>query len=185
MSYGNDPNPWAKVRWFVVAGIALLAFGWLLGALGVCPVVKSIWTPSWVLFSGGWCFLVLAMFYSFVDIWKKQRIAFPLIVIGMNSIAAYCLTHVFQAFAFNSLRRVFGASVFKVFGDAYDPLRVFSGSFCSPCIDGRCSCAYSHLRVWQPFRQEKGYCHCVTYDATGVQGMPRELQNPEAPKRDR
>ena len=118
----NDPNPWAKVRWFVVAGIALLAFGWLLGALGVCPVVKSIWTPSWVLFSGGWCFLVLAMFYSFVDIWKKQRIAFPLIVIGMNSIAAYCLTHVFQAFAFNSLRRVFGASVFKVFGDAYDPL---------------------------------------------------------------
>ena len=24
---------------------------------GICPVVKRIWTPSWVLFSGGWCFL--------------------------------------------------------------------------------------------------------------------------------
>ena len=55
-------DPWAKVRWFFVAGGALLAAGWSLGALGVCPVVKTIWTPSWVLFSGGWCFLFLATF---------------------------------------------------------------------------------------------------------------------------
>ncbi|MDB6019071.1 MAG: hypothetical protein JWR19_3560, partial [Pedosphaera sp.] len=44
-----------KVRWLAIAGVIGLAAGWLLGALGICPVVKRIWTPSWVLFSGGWC----------------------------------------------------------------------------------------------------------------------------------
>jgi heparan-alpha-glucosaminide N-acetyltransferase len=115
-------DPWAKVRWFFVAGGTLLATGWSLGALGICPVVKSIWTPSWVLFSGGWCFLILATFYAIVDICEKRRIAFPLIVIGMNSIAAYVLANTFQNRAFNSLRRIFGPGVFSVFGDAYYPL---------------------------------------------------------------
>ena len=36
--------------------------GWLLHVTGICPVVKRIWTPSWMLFSGGWCFLLLAAF---------------------------------------------------------------------------------------------------------------------------
>ena len=35
------------------AGLVALAGGWLLGALGVCPVVKRIWTPSWALYSAG------------------------------------------------------------------------------------------------------------------------------------
>ena len=115
-------DPWAKVRWFFVAGGALLATGWSLGALGICPVVKTIWTPSWVLFSGGWCFLLLAIFYAIVDICEKRRIAFPLVVVGMNSIAAYVFANTFQNRAFHSLRRIFGPGVFSVFGDAYYPL---------------------------------------------------------------
>jgi predicted acyltransferase len=46
-------KPWEKVRWMAVAGTLCLASGWLLGFVGVCPVVKKIWTPSWTLFSGG------------------------------------------------------------------------------------------------------------------------------------
>ena len=118
----SDRHPWAKVQWLVLAGGAGLASGWILGALGVCPVVKAIWTPSWVLFSGGWCFLFLAGAYILVDIWGQRKLAIPLIAVGMNSIVAYCLTHVFQAFAFNSFRRVFGWETFKSFGDALEPL---------------------------------------------------------------
>jgi len=122
----GDRPPWAKVRWFAVAGVAGLAGGLLLEALGVCPIVKWVWTSSWVLFSGGWCFLLLAAFYVIVDLWQQQRPAFPFIVIGMNSIAAYCISHLYSAFAFNSLRRIFGREIFKLFGDAYDPL-VYGG----------------------------------------------------------
>src|SRR4029077_1221675 len=38
---------WAKVLWLIAAGGVSMAAGWGLGELGVCPVVKRIWTPSW------------------------------------------------------------------------------------------------------------------------------------------
>ena len=116
---GTHP-PWGKVRRLALAGALLLSIGWVLGALGVCPVVKAIWTPSWVLFSGGWCFLFLAAFYALVDIGGMRRWVFPLIVIGSNSIVAYSISHFYPALAYNSLRRVVGDGVFRIFGDAYE-----------------------------------------------------------------
>ena len=85
-------------------------------------MVKRIWTPSWVLYSGGWCFLLLAAFYVVIDIWGFRRWAFPLVVIGMNSIAAYCIAHLFEGFIGSSLDTHLGANAFKVFGLAYEPL---------------------------------------------------------------
>jgi heparan-alpha-glucosaminide N-acetyltransferase len=102
-------------------GLILIGSGWMLGFLGVVPVVKPIWTPSWVLFSGGWCYLLLAGFYGLVDIGKLGWMAFPLVVIGMNSMIAYCMSHLYPAFAFGSLRRLVGSRVFTAFGDAYEP----------------------------------------------------------------
>ncbi len=113
---------WSKVRWFAVAGAAGLFLGALIGWLGICPVVKRIWTPSWVLFSGGWCFLFLAAFYATMDVLGKKGWAFPLMVIGMNSIAAYCIAHLFDGFISGALRTHLGKDSFKVLGDAYAPL---------------------------------------------------------------
>ena len=115
-------SPWGKVRWLVLAGLATLAAGWLLGSLGVCPVVKRIWTPSWTLYSGGWCFLLLASFYVLLDIWQRRAWAFPLVVIGMNSIAAYCLADVCRSFISDALTRHLGTRLFTVFGQPYEPL---------------------------------------------------------------
>ena len=111
-----------KLRWFVVAGVSGLAAGALLGWLGVCPVVKRIWTPSWVLFSGGWCCLLLAGFYAVVDGARRGRWAFPLIVIGANSIAAYLIAHLFGDFIRKALTTHFGAEIFRRLGAAYEPL---------------------------------------------------------------
>jgi heparan-alpha-glucosaminide N-acetyltransferase len=83
--------PAGKVRWLVVTGLVTLAAGWLLGALGLVPVVKRIWTPSFTLWSGGACLLIAAGAYAFVDRRGHRRWVFPLVVIGTNSIAAYCL----------------------------------------------------------------------------------------------
>jgi heparan-alpha-glucosaminide N-acetyltransferase len=82
--------PRAKLGRILVAGVALLAVGWLAGAT-ICPLVKSIWTPSWVPFSAGWVLLLLGASFWLVDILGWHRPAFPLIVVGMNSIAMYCL----------------------------------------------------------------------------------------------
>ena len=114
--------PLSKVKWLAVAGVIGLSAGLLFGALGVCPVVKRIWTPSWVLFSGGWCFLLMAAFYLVVDIRGYRAWAFPLVVIGMNSIAAYCSDHLFDDFIYNNLTINLGARAFTFLGEAYEPL---------------------------------------------------------------
>ena len=74
-----------------IAGLVGLALGLLLDHFNICPIVKRIWTPSWTLFSGGWAFLILAFFFLTVDITKHRWWVFPLVVVGMNSIAMYVL----------------------------------------------------------------------------------------------
>jgi heparan-alpha-glucosaminide N-acetyltransferase len=112
----------AKIQWLVIAGIVGLLLGSILGWLGICPVVKRIWTPSWVLFSGGWCLLLMAAFYFIMDVrgWKKW--AFVLSVIGMNSIAAYCIAHLFESFITKNLTTHLGKNIFLLLGEAYQPL---------------------------------------------------------------
>jgi heparan-alpha-glucosaminide N-acetyltransferase len=118
----NGRSPWEKARWLAVAGLIALAAGWTFGAVGVCPVVKRIWTPSWVLFSGGWCFLLLAGFYAVVDIRGWKGWAFPLVVVGANSIAAYVMDHLFVGFIRDALKRHLGVEPFRVLGSEYEPL---------------------------------------------------------------
>jgi predicted acyltransferase len=117
----SERAPWAKVKWLATAGLIGLALGSLIGWLGLCPVVKRIWTPSWAIFSGGWCFLLLAAFYAVIDLLGRRAWSFPLIVIGMNSIAAYCMSHLFDGFVEESLKVHLGRSFFGLFGAPYEP----------------------------------------------------------------
>lgn len=61
----------------------------------VCPIVKKIWTPTWVIFSSGWCLLFLGAFYWIVDVVNFKKWTYPLLVLGTNSILIYVLTQVF------------------------------------------------------------------------------------------
>ncbi|MBE0541466.1 MAG: DUF5009 domain-containing protein [Verrucomicrobia bacterium] len=118
----SERTPLAKVQWLAFAGGLSLLGGAAAGWLGICPVVKRIWTPSWTLYSGGWCFLILAGFFAVIDWWGRKRWAFPLVVIGMNSIAAYCIAHLFDDFIGKAWRTHLGQNAFKLFGDANEPL---------------------------------------------------------------
>jgi heparan-alpha-glucosaminide N-acetyltransferase len=108
-----------KIRFLVIVGVASLVLGAALEWLGICPVVKRIWTPSWVLFSGGWCFLFTAVFYLVMDVWNRRSWAFPLMIIGLNSIAAYCIAHLFEDFVMSSLATHLGQNFFEIFGEPY------------------------------------------------------------------
>jgi len=115
-------EPMQKIRWLLIAGGAGLAAGWLFGATGLCPVVKRIWTPAWTLFSGGWCFLLLAAFYYAVDLRGWKAWAFPLVVIGMNSIAAYCMDHLWLRFIRATIVTHLGSGTFLLFGKTFESL---------------------------------------------------------------
>jgi len=64
----------------------------------------------------------MAGFYTLADVWNQKRCVFPLVVIGMNSIAAYVVAGLFSNLAFHSLERLLGRKDFEVLGDAYEPL---------------------------------------------------------------
>jgi predicted acyltransferase len=115
-------EPWHRVKRLALIGIGCLGLGYLLGVLEICPVVKRIWTPAWVLYSGGWCFLITAGFYAIVDVLHWQRWAFPLKVVGMNSITAYCSEWLAVGFIADALRRHLGAEFFGFAGEAYRSL---------------------------------------------------------------
>jgi heparan-alpha-glucosaminide N-acetyltransferase len=116
-----EAAPKIPLRKFLLAGLAFCAAGLLLHFTGVCPIVKRIWTPSWTLFSGGVCFLFLAAFSWFVDVRKHHRIAFPLVVVGMNSIAAYVMAELSRNFVENSFRINLGSRFLDIFGTNLEP----------------------------------------------------------------
>jgi heparan-alpha-glucosaminide N-acetyltransferase len=96
-------SKWRKLGWLLAAGAVCLALGWLAGEF-VCPIVKRIWTPSWTLYSAGWTFAMLAGFFWIIDIQGWKRWAFPLIVVGMNSIAMYCMAQLMKGWIAQSLQ---------------------------------------------------------------------------------
>ncbi|HLK05945.1 MAG TPA: DUF5009 domain-containing protein [Candidatus Acidoferrum sp.] len=106
----------------LVVGGAGIAAGLLLHVAGICPIVKRIWTPSWVLFSGGICFLTLAAFAWLIEERGYRKWAFPLVVIGMNSIAAYLIAHLLPWFVVSSFDTHLGARAFDFAGSGLQPL---------------------------------------------------------------
>jgi predicted acyltransferase len=124
---GNALNsariPADKLKFFVVTGLSLIAVGVLLHVTGINPIVKRIWTPAWTLFSGGICFLLLAFFYGIIDIRHHKKWSFFLMVIGVNSIAAYVIADGgIKAFITKSLYIHLGENFDKLFGFPYATL---------------------------------------------------------------
>jgi predicted acyltransferase len=82
----NFCDQW-KLIYLVSFGVAAVLLGFLWGLQ--FPVVKKIWTSSFVLVAGGYSALLLAVFYLVVDVWRQQNWCRPLVWIGMNSITVY------------------------------------------------------------------------------------------------
>lgn len=60
-----------------------------LAATPICPLVKALWTPTFVLVVGGYSFVMLAVFYWVIDVRKWVRWSFFFRVIGLNAITIY------------------------------------------------------------------------------------------------
>jgi predicted acyltransferase len=85
--------PMMKFLWLVLLGAVCLAGGWAWAEYLHFPIIKHIWTSSMVLWAAGWSYLLLALFYLVIDVIGLRRVAFPLVVIGVNAIVAYVAYH--------------------------------------------------------------------------------------------
>jgi heparan-alpha-glucosaminide N-acetyltransferase len=111
-----------KLKGLVVGGVALTFAGLVLQWLGICPIVKRIWTSSYTLYSGGLILLILAGFYALIE-WKGwRRWSFPLLVIGANSIAIYVMSWTMEHFISSALVRHLGPAPFAIMGPPFEPV---------------------------------------------------------------
>jgi heparan-alpha-glucosaminide N-acetyltransferase len=118
----RETAPKIPYRRPLTAGAISVAAGLLLHVTGICPVVKRIWTPSWTLLSGGLCFFFLSAFCWLIETRGYHKWSFPLLVIGMNSIAAYLIAHLFERFIIDSFRIHLGPGAFQFLGAGVEPL---------------------------------------------------------------
>jgi predicted acyltransferase len=105
-------SPGVKAQRLFLAGVICLVAGWGLGHT-LCPIVKRIWTPSWVIFSAGWTFLLLGAFYTLIDLLGYRKWAFPFVVVGMNSIAIYVMVHLMGGWIIETYKTHLGQDLFE------------------------------------------------------------------------
>jgi predicted acyltransferase len=107
----------------LAAGAACLGVGKAWSPL--FPIIKNLWTSSFVLFAGGWNLILLAVFYLIIDVWKIRRWSFPFVVIGLNSITIYLLSA--GILNFQTMNKFFFTGVINLFSE---PARPVAGAVC-------------------------------------------------------
>ncbi|MDB5330271.1 MAG: hypothetical protein JWP03_1422 [Phycisphaerales bacterium] len=86
------PSPYAKVAALLLGGAALAGAGYAWGFLPSpvqFPVIKKLWTSSYVLLAGGYSAIILGVFYLIIDVWELRGWATPFVWIGTNAITIY------------------------------------------------------------------------------------------------
>ncbi|MHC4310260.1 MAG: acyltransferase family protein [Planctomycetota bacterium] len=105
-----------KVLLLSAMGFGSLLVGWIWNDrmwIFSFPIIKHLWTSSFVFYSAGWCFLLLALFYLIIDVWGFKKWAFGFKVIGMNAIAVYMVT---RKFNFSNIGDIFVGGLEKWVG---------------------------------------------------------------------
>jgi predicted acyltransferase len=88
----KDREDAEKVSWLFTAGFLSVLAGLVWD--GFFPINKSLWTSSFVLYTGGLAAMGLALSYWLIDVQKYQRFTPPFVAFGRNAITAYVLSGV-------------------------------------------------------------------------------------------
>lgn len=103
-----------KVLVLLAAGIVAAALGWLWNYQ--FPVIKKIWTSSFVLVAGGYSAILLGVFYWIVDVVQLRAWCQPFVWMGMNSITIYLTKNIIGG-TFNVLAERFVGGDVKTYFD--------------------------------------------------------------------
>ena len=87
LTKSGDTNRRSTARKLLLVGVLLVIAGLLCGF--VQPVIKRIWSASFTLYSAGWCYLLLALFYWWIDVKGHTKGWGWLLCFGCNAITAY------------------------------------------------------------------------------------------------
>jgi predicted acyltransferase len=90
----SSRNKEGKTKLLLICGLVMLIAGSIWGQF--FPIIRSLWTSSFVLVTCGISTLLLALFYFIFDVCGHSKWAFFFVVFGVNSIAIYMMAHLFD-----------------------------------------------------------------------------------------
>ena len=115
-----------KVALMLAVAVAFAIVAALFASL--CPINKSLWTPTFVLAAGAYSVAMFALFYWIVDVKGWRRWTFPLRVVGMNAIAIYMLQAIVD---FRKVAKFFLGGLADSVPEAFSPVVLAAGYFVS------------------------------------------------------
>jgi predicted acyltransferase len=118
----QDLRKWGKLLGLLIAGTAMLAIGSLWGQY--YPVIKKLWTGSFIMVASGWSMLLLSLFYLVIDCIGLKKWTILLTVIGMNSITIYMAAKVID---FGHTASFLFGGLIKLAAEPYRPLLFSTG----------------------------------------------------------
>ncbi|HVQ37477.1 MAG TPA: DUF5009 domain-containing protein [Pyrinomonadaceae bacterium] len=130
-----------KVAGLFVAGAVCTVIGWCWNPF--FPINKSLWTSSYVFFTGGLALQFLAFCYWLIDIKKYQRWAKPFVVFGVNAIVLFVGTGV-MARSMGLIKLPWGATTISLQGWIFQKLFL---SWASP-IHASLAYAIAFILLW-------------------------------------
>ncbi len=114
----RDLTEGRKALTFLGVGPVLVVLGFLWGLQ--FPVIKKIWTSSYVLVAGGYSLILLGLFHLIVEAWGYRKWCEPFVWIGMNSITIYMADNLVDFLGI--ARRFAGGDIQKALGPAGKPV---------------------------------------------------------------
>jgi len=111
----SSKEPYQKIKILVAAGVIGLIIGY--GLDPITPIIKRISTSSFVIVSGGWCFLSLALSYWIIDILKIQKWSTMFAIVGMNPLFIYLFAESGGASWLYDIVKPFSTGLFSWMGE--------------------------------------------------------------------
>lgn len=120
----SDRTDHKKIYLLVISGLIGLFIGYSLDWAGVTPIIKRISTTSFVIASGGWCLLVLAVSYWLIDIRDYKQGTLFFIIVGVNPIFIYVFMETAGKQWFRDFVLIFVGGFLEFFGTRPDLIAV-------------------------------------------------------------
>jgi predicted acyltransferase len=133
----STARPWTKVAGLIGAAAVCLVAGWAWSFS--FPIIKNIWTSSFVLVAAGWSLVLLAVFYALIDVLQWRWWAWGFVIIGMNAITIFVVPRFID---FAKISKYFLGGVASLSGEA-GPTLLIAGSL-----------AAKWLFLWYLYRQK-------------------------------
>ena len=103
-------TPVKKILTLLVIGLIAVIAGYAMNPF--IPIIKHICTSSFIIVSGGWCLIAMALSYWLIDVLNFRKVPMFFAVFGMNPLFIYLMGSSFRKF-FNGLTDPY---IYRIFG---------------------------------------------------------------------